>query len=125
MIVLCVAMVCVCSAYVLRESRRAEHRAAVVQQVSNWRPARQAVTLPLRGGLSASCAALNRRIVAQMNELHVAGLAPAFSTTPLMEILRTGSCEDDAPAVRVLQGWLEEARAQMPQQRTESASPSE
>jgi hypothetical protein len=67
--------------------------------------------------LSPACRALNTRVVASMQALHLAGSPPPMKVQPLKEILRMGRCEDEAPLVRVLDLWLQAAHKELEEDR--------
>mgnify|MGYP001467523090 CR=1 FL=1 len=59
---------------------------------------------------SEQCRDFNVFVVGELNEMQQNGLPPPFGTAPLMEVLRSGNCDQDNASVRVLLGWIESAK---------------
>jgi hypothetical protein len=84
------------------------------RESSNWSKSKQSIP---GMALSPACRALNTRVVASMQALHLAGSPPPMKVQPLKEILRMGRCEDEAPLVRVLDLWLQAAHKELEEDR--------
>ena len=80
------------------------------RESSNWSKSKQAIP---GMALSPACRALNARVVASLQVLHLAGAPPPLKVQPLKEILRMGRCENEAPSVRVLDQWLQTAHKKL------------
>ena len=80
------------------------------RESSNWSKSKQSIP---GMALSPACRALNARVVASLQVLHLAGSPPPMKVQPLKEILRMGRCEKEAPSVRVLDRWLQAAHKKL------------
>ena len=80
------------------------------RESSNWSKSKQSIP---GMALTPACHALNARVVASMQALHLAGSPPPMKVQPLKEILRMERCENEAPSVRVLDLWLQAAHEKL------------
>lgn len=87
------------------QSKRAAEVWSAAQRAQPGGVSVPAVLIP-----SEQCRDFNVFVVGELNKIQQTGSPPPFGTAPLMEVLRSGKCDEDNPSVRVLLGWIESAK---------------